>query len=215
MKRNMVKAMLLGAIAGFLCIIAPNGSYNNTPVAIYQHPFNITVFYLIYIALQSDHIYEHGMYDIRFKTIAAAKLHQLWEIIKSEIIYIAAYFFCSCVLSCVMFTESVELLFNPFRCTLFLVTALLNLAIINVFFVNLIYLAKKKTVFFTEIGIVLSGLALCFSAPTIVPYICIWYYGVYPKPIINPVISALVYLIWTGAALLVGFIPQKDILRKE
>lgn len=54
MKRNMVKAMLLGTIAGFLCIIAPNGSYNNTPVAIYQHPFNITVFYLIYIALQSD-----------------------------------------------------------------------------------------------------------------------------------------------------------------
>lgn len=215
MKKTLVKAALLGAISGFLCIIAPNGSYNNTPVAIYQHPFNITVFYLIYFAVQFDHIYEHSMYNIRFKNIAAAKLYCLLQLIKTEFIYIIAYFICSCVLSYALFPENVELLFDPFRCILFLVTALSNLVILNIFFVNFNYLAKKNIVFSAEAGIILSGLALCFSAPLVVPYICIWYYGVYPKLTASPILSVFVYLIWAGAALLIGFIPQKDILRKE
>ena len=215
MKKNLVKALLLGAAAGFLCIIAPNGSYNNTPVAIYQNPFNITVFYLIFFAIQADHIYEHAIYDIRFKTTAAAKLHILWMMIKSEFIYVMAYFICSCVLSYAMSPESAALFFEPFRCMLFLVTALSNSAILNILFVNINYLARKNTVFFMEAVIILSGLALCFSAPSVVPYICIWYYGVYPKLTVSPILSVFVYSVWTGAALLIGFIPRKDILGRE
>lgn len=215
MKKRIIKTLLSGAAAGFLCVIAPNGSYNNTPVAIYQHPFNITVFYLIYLAVQSDHIYDLVMYSVRFKTIAAAKLYQFLEMFVSEFIYIAVYFSCSCVISCVMLADSFGIIFEPFRCALFLVTALFNLSIMNVLFVNLNYLAKKQTVFFIETGIILSGLALCFAAPAIAPYIYVWFYGVYPKTTISPIISVSAYIIWMGAALLIGSVPQKDILRKE
>ncbi len=215
MKRNSVKALILGAAAGILCVISPDGHYNNTPVAIYQHPLNITVFYLIYFAVQADIILRTAVYDIRFKTVEEAKLRGFLRATVLALIYTAAYFICSCAVSYVLSKKSAELFLDPFRCGLFLVTAVLNFAVLNVFFVNLNYLMRKTAVFFVEAGIILCGLALCFAAPTVVPYVCVWYYGVYPKFVISPVTAAQVYLIWAGVAVLLGLIPQKDILRKE
>ena len=215
MKRNTVKALILGAAAGILCLISPDGHYNNTPVAIYQHPLNLTVFYLIYFAVQADIVLRTAMYDIRFKTMERAKLRGFLSATALGLIYTAAYFVCSCAVSYALSRKSAALFLDPFRCGLFLVTAVLNFAVLNVLFVNLNYLMKRTAVFFAEAGIILIGLALCFAAPNIVPFVCVWYYGVYPKLVISPTTAAQVYLIWVGAAVLLGLIPQKDVLRKE
>ncbi len=215
MKKSLVKTIVVSAIAGIACLIVPKGSYNNTPVAIYQQPFNTAVFYLMYFVVQTDFYYEHSMFDIRCSTFFRAKLNCLSRMELSSILYILIYFPVSCAVSFVFSPDKFALCFRTFSAASWLITSALNLSTLNILSVNLNYHIKKRAVILIEIAIILGGLAMCFSAPNFAPYICVWFYGVYPKPVISPSISLLVYLIWAGIALLAGFIPIKEIPRKE
>lgn len=215
MRKSLVKTIIVGIIAGISCLIAPKGSYNNTPVAIYQQPFNIAVFYLMYFAIQTDFFYEHSMFDIRCKTIFRAKLLCFSRTEFFSLLYILVYFLASCAVSLLILPDNTALCFSPFPLGIWLTYSVVNLSILNILSVNLNYLIKKSAIIFVEITIILSGLAMCFAAPNLVPFICVWFYGVYPKPVISPAVSLFVYLIWGGIALLVGFVPIKEVLRRE
>ncbi len=215
MRRSLVKTLLVVLFAGISCLIVPRGSYNSTPIAIYQQPFNVAVFYLFYFVVQADFYYEHSMFDIRCKTIVRAKLRCLLRMECFSTLYMLFYFLVSCVVSFLLSMDNLTLCFRPFSTVSWFVASFVNLAVLNLLSVNLNYLIKKNAIIITEIAIILGGLAMCFSAPNLVPYICIWFYGVYPEPVISPILSILVYAIWIGIALLVGFIPIKEILRKE
>lgn len=193
----------------------PSGSYNNTPIAIYQHPFNIAVFYLMYFAIQADFFYEHSMFDIRCKTIFHAKMICISRTELFSLLYMLVYFLLSCTVSLLISPDNTALCFSPFSIVIWLTSSALNLSILNILSVNLNYLIKKSAIILVEITIILSGLAMCFSAPKLVPFICVWFYGVYPEPVISPAVSLFVYLVWGGVALLVGFIPIKEVLRRE
>lgn len=169
----------------------------------------------MYYVIQTDFYYEHSMFDVRCKTVFRAKQLCLLRMERFSTLYMLVYFSVSCVVSFLLSSDDLSLCFSPFSAASWLISAALNLAILNVLSVNLNYLIKKNAIIITEIAIILGGLAMCFSAPDLVPYICIWFYGVYPKPAISPVISFFVYVIWAGIAFLVGFIPIKEILRKE
>lgn len=65
-----------------------------------------------------------------------------------------------------------------------------------------------------EALLVVGGLGLCYGAPVIVPYVTVWYYGVYPTLVIHPLLFAVVYLAYFGLAVLVGYLPKKDLLRR-
>ncbi len=215
MRKSLVKTIIIGILAGIACLIVPKGSYNNTPIAIYQQPFNVAVFYMMYYVIQTDLYYEHSMFDIRCKTVFRAKLYCLSKMELFSTLYMLIYLLASCVVSFLLSSDNLTLCFSPFSAVSWLISTVLNLAIINILSVNLNYLIKKNAIIIIEIAIILGGLAMCFSAPDLVPYICIWFYGVYPKPAISPIISLLVYVIWAVIALLAGFIPIKEILRKE
>lgn len=215
MRRSLVKTIIVGVIAGISCLIVPTGSYNNTPVAIYQQPFNIAVFYLMYFAIQTDFFYEHSMFDIRCKTIFRAKLLCISRTELFSLLYILVYYFVSCAVSLLISPDNSALCFSPFSLVIWLTSSVINLSILNILSVNLNYLIKKSAIILIEIMIILSGLAMCFAAPNLVPFICVWFYGVYPEPVISPAVSLFVYLIWGGIALLVGLIPIKDALRRE
>lgn len=215
MRKSLVKTIIVGAIAGISCLIVPRGSYNSTPVAIYQQPFNVAVFYLMYFAIQTDFFYEHSMFDIRCKTIFRAKLICFSRTELFSLLYILVYFIASCSVSLLISQDNTALCFSPFSLVIWLTSSVINLSILNILSVNLNYLIKKSAIILVEITIILSGLAMCFAAPNLVPFICVWFYGVYPKPVISPAVSLFVYLIWDGIALLFGFIPIKEVLRKE
>lgn len=215
MKKSLVKTLIVGILAGIACIIVPTGSYNNTPIAIYQQPFNVAIFYLMYFIIQTDFYYEHSMFDIRCKTLFRAKLRCFSQTERCSILYVLTYFLVSCTVSLVISSDNFVLCFNSFSMISWLISTVFNLSTLNTISVNLNYLIKKNTIIIIEIAIILGGLAMCFSAPNLVPYVCIWFYGVYPKPVANPLISMFVYMIWAGVALLVGFIPIKEVLRKE
>lgn len=215
MRKSLVKTIIVGVIAGISCLIVPRGSYNNTPVAIYQQPFNVAVFYLMYFAIQTDFFYEHSMFDIRCKTIFRAKLLCISRTELFYLLYILVYFLLSCAVSLMISPDNTALCFSPFSIAIWLTSSVVNLSILNILSVNLNYLIKKSAIILIEIMIILSGLAMCFAAPNLVPFICVWFYGVYPKPVISPAISLLVYLIWGGIALLAGLIPIKEVLRSE
>lgn len=215
MRKSLVKTIVIGVIAGIACFIVPSGSYNNTPVAIYQQPFNVAVFYLMYFAIQMDFFYEHSMFDIRCKTIFRAKLLCISRTELFSLLYIIVYFLASCAVSLLISPDNTALCFSPFSIVIWLTSSVVNLSILNILSVNLNYLIKKSAIILVEITIILSGLAMCFAAPNLVPFICVWFYGVYPKPVISPAVSLFVYLIWGGIALLVGFIPIKEVLRRE
>lgn len=215
MRKSLVKTIIVGVIAGISCLIVPRGSYNNTPVAIYQQPFNAGVFYLMYFSIQTDFFYEHSMFDIRCKTIFRAKMLYISRTELFSLLYIIVYFIVSCAVSLLISPDNTVLCFSPFSLVIWLTSSVINLSILNVLSVNLNYLIKKSAIILVEITIILSGLAMCFAAPNLVPFICVWFYGVYPKPVISPAVSLLVYLIWGGIALLVGFIPIKEVLRRE
>ena len=53
MKKNSLKILLLGAVGGFSCILFHSGSYGGTPIALYQHPLHILIFYLLFFVVQS------------------------------------------------------------------------------------------------------------------------------------------------------------------
>lgn len=215
MRKSLVKTILVGALAGIACIIAPKGSYNNVPIAIYQQSFNMAVFYLMYFVIQTDFYFDHSMFDIRCETVFRAKLYCLSRIEPLSMLYIPVYFLTSCTVSLAFSPDNLALCFSPFSAASWLISSALNLSILNVLSVNLNYLIKKSAIILIETAIILGGLAMCFAAPNVVPYICVWFYGVYPEPVISPLITLIVYLIWTGLALLVGFIPIKEIFRKE
>lgn len=215
MRKSLVKTIVVGVIAGIACLIIPQGSYNSTPIAIYQQPFNIAVFYLMYFVIQADFFYEHSMFDIRCKTIIRAKVLCVSRAELFSLLYIFLYYFMSCAVSVLISLDNAELCFSSFSIIIWLTSSVANLSIFNILSVNLNYLIKKEAIILIEITIILCGLAMCFAAPNLVPFICVWFYGVYPKPVINPVVSLVVYLVWGGSALLVGFIPIKEVLRKE
>ncbi len=215
MRKSLVKTIVIGILTGFTCLIVPKGSYNNTPIAIYQQPFNVAVFYMMYYVIQTDFYYEHSMSDIRCKTVFRAKLYCLSQMERFSMLYMLIYFSASCLVSFLLSSDNLALCFSPFSAVSWLISTALNLSVLNILSVNLNYLTKKNAIIIIEIAIILGGLAMCFSAPELVPYICIWFYGVYPKPAISPIISFFVYVIWAGIALLAGFIPIKEILRKE
>lgn len=215
MKRSLVKTAIVGAIAGFACVIVPLGSYNGTPIAIYQQPFNIAVFYLMYFAVQTDFLYEHSMFDIRCKTVFRAKLLVISRAELFSLLYIAVYFPASCAVSLMLSPENTASCFSPFSVIIWLISAVLGISILNILSVDLNYLIKKSAIILAEITLISGGLAMCFAAPNLVPYICVWFYGVYPKPVISPAVSLNVYLAWGGAALITGLVPTKEILRKE
>ncbi len=215
MRKSLVKTIIIGILAGVACLIVPKGSYNNTPIAIYQQPFNVAVFYMMYYVIQTDLYYEHLMFDIRCKTVFRAKLYCLSKMECFSILYMLIYFSSSCGISFLLSPDNLALCFSPFSAVSWMISTVLNLSVLNILSVNLNYLTKKNAIIIIEIAIILGGLAMCFSAPNLVPYICIWFYGVYPKPVISPITSLFVYVIWAGTALLVGFIPIKEILRKE
>lgn len=215
MRKSLVRTFVIGIFAGVACFIVPKGSYNNTPIAIYQQPFNVAVFYMVYYVIQAEFYYEHSMFDIRCKSVIRAKLYCLSQMERFSMLYMMIYFLTSCVVSFLLSSDNLALCFGTFSAVNWLISTALNLAILNILSVNLNCLTKKNIIIIIEIAIILGGLAMCFSAPNLVPYTCIWFYGVYPKPAISPIISLLVYMIWTGAALLIGFIPIKEILRKE
>ena len=215
MRKSLVKTLFVGVLAGVACVIVPTGSYNNTPVAIYQQPFNVATFYLMYFIIQTDFYCEHSMFDIRCKTLFRAKLRCFSQTERCSILYVSLYFFVCCTVSFVISSDNFALCFSPFSMISWLISTVLNLSILNIMSVNLNYLIKKNTIIIIEIAIILGGLAMCFSAPNLVPYVCIWFFGVYPEPMTKPLISLFVYMIWTGVALLTGFIPTKEVLRKE
>lgn len=215
MRKSLVKTVIVGIIAGISCLIVPRGSYNNTPAAIYQQPFNIAVFYLMYFAIQTDFFYEHSMFDIRCKTIFRAKLLCFSRTELFSLLYFLVYFIASSAVSLLISPNNAALCFSPFSLVIWLTSSVINLSILNILSVNLNYLIKKSTIILVEITVILSGLAMCFAAPNLVPFICVWFYGVYPKPVISPAVSLFVYLIWGGIALLFGLIPIKEVLRRE
>lgn len=214
MKKSMVKTLIIGIIAGISCGIAPQGSYNNIPVAIFQQPFNNAIFYLMFFIIQTDFFCEPLIYDIRFKTLFHAKLWRFSREERCSALYIAVYFLASCAVSILISADYFKRCFNCFSVINWLISAVLNLSILNLLSVNLNYLIKKNTIIIIEAAIILGGLAMCFAAPRLAPYACIWFYGVYPKPFAKPFIWLLVYLIWTVGALIIGFIPIKE-MRKE
>lgn len=215
MRKSLVKTIIIGIIAGISCLIVPFGSYNNTPAAIYQQPFNVALFYLMYFAIQTDFFYEHSMFDIRCKTIFRAKLLCFSRTELFSLLYILVYFIASCAVSLLISPDNAALCFSPISLGIWLTSSVINLSILNILSVNLNYPIKKSAIILIEITVILSGLAMCFAAPNLVPFICVWFHGVYPKPVISPAVSLFVYLIWGGIALLVGFIPIKEVLRKE
>lgn len=215
MKKSFIRTIIIGIFSGFSCLLDPSGSYGGTPAAIYQQPFNIAVFYLIYFAIQSDFLYEHSMYDVRCKTVFRAKLLCFLRMELFSALFIFVYFLASCAVSYILVPESVSLLFSPFSVTVWVISAAADLSILNILSVNLNYLIKKNTIIFTQAAIILSGLAMCFAAPNVVPYLSVWFYGVYPKPAISPAVSLPAYLIWTGIAVCIGFIPIKEIIREK
>lgn len=215
MRRSLAKTLIVGAIAGTACLIVPTGSYNGVPVAIYQQPFNIAVFYLTYFAIQADVLYEHSMLDIRCKTIVRAKMLCISRAELLSLLYIAVYFPASCAVSLMISTDNAALCFGSFSVMIWLTSSAVDLLILNVLSVGLNYHIKKGAIILIEVMIILCGLAMCFAAPSLVPFICVWFYGVYPEPGISPAVSVIAYLAWGGIALLIGAIPIKDAMRKE
>lgn len=215
MRKNIIKTVIVGVLSGMACFIIPDGSYGNTPIAIYQQPFNLAVFFLMHFSVQSDLFYNHSMFDIRCKTTFNAKLFCFSHREFFSALYILSYFPVSCMVSYIISPDNTSLFFNPFSVMIWLISVCLDLTILNICSVNLNYLLKKNKIILFETAIILGGLALCFAAPNLVPYICIWFYGVYPEPAIDLPTAVAAYIVWAGAALFVGFIPTREILGKE
>lgn len=214
MKKNILKSMSCAVIAGLLCLLATTGDYNGNPIAIYQQPFNIAVFYLFYFMIQSDFHYEHSMFDVRCSTVFKSKLIRFRRMVAPSLIYIAIYLLSSFVIS--HFSAGNDnIFFSLFSLLSWLIITVLNIGVLNVFSVNMDFVAKKNTIVVLETLIILSGLALCFSAPKIVPYVCIWFYGVYPEPVIPLPLVCCVYSVWLGIAVFSSLFSSKDVLRKE
>lgn len=214
MKKSILKSIICAVIAGLLCLLVPNGSYNGSRIAIYQQPFNILVFYIFYFVLQSDFHYEHSMFDVRCSTIFKSKLIRFRKMVVPSVIFIAVYLLSSFVISHFLSGDD-EYFFNSFSLLSWLITMLLNITLLNIFSVNMDFAVKKNTIVALESLVVLGGLALCFSASEVVPYVCIWFYGVYPKPVIPSVLAVCVYSVWFGIVVLCSLFNSKDILRKE
>lgn len=136
MRRSLVKTIIVGVIAGISCLIVPTGSYNNTPVAIYQQPFNIAVFYLMYFEIQTDFFYEHSMFDIRCKTIFRAKLLCISRTELFSLLYILVYFLVSCAVSLLISPDNSALCFSPFSLAIWLTSSVINLSILNILYKN-------------------------------------------------------------------------------
>lgn len=214
MKKRTVRTMILGAAAGVACIIRPAQPMENVPCAIYQGEVVITVFYLIWFVAQRAYICDHALYDWRFDTCFKAKLYSFLELTKASILYTTAYFLCSCAVSLAISADNISLILKPFSLINFIITVPINLAVFDLALVNLNYLSKRTFSLFIEVGVMAVGFSLYYSI-RFVPHIFIFYYSCYAEPMFPLWQMVLCYFIWSGVALMIGFIPQKDILRKE
>ena len=214
MSKRTVRTIILGAAAGIACIVRPAQVMENIPCAVYQGEAVITVFYLIWFVAQREYVCDHALYDWRFETCFKAKLYSFLELTKASLLYTAAYFLCSSAVSLIISAENMSLILKPFSLINFIITVPINLTVFDLALVNLNYLSKRTLSLFIEVGVMAVGFSLYYSV-RFVPHIFIFYYSCYAEPMFPLWEMALCYFVWIAAALLIGFIPQKDILRKE